>query len=46
MTKTKQIENQIPKIISYFENNEYKELKRKAIKTLDNDFYVIYEEVK
>ena len=43
MIKMKQIENSLPKIISYFENDVYKEMVRKVIETSDNDFYVIYE---
>ena len=43
MIKMKQIENSLPEIISYFENDVYKEMVRKVIETSDNDFYVIYE---
>ena len=43
MIKMKQIENSLPEIISYFENDEYKEMVRKVIETSDKNFYVIYE---
>ena len=43
MIKMKQIENSLPEVIPYFENDTYKEMVRKVIETSDNDFYVIYE---